>query len=346
MTSIVVPIPLSSQKIQETISAFAAGMTKRQGVRNGLIFEKTLKTIMATKNNIRRDYLIISRILRGDSPSSATLLVYLERHDCAVTNRTLQRDLADIRSNFDIDIIYDPYRKGWTIDPETAGDFEKTLYFMELAETSDLLLSGVRRQRDLLRYLVTSPTTRPKGIELLPSLLRAIHGREVVAFDHTNYTTGTTTRYEVHPYLLKEFDGRWYLFAYVPEKEAFRTFGLDRIDSLTPTGEHFERTGGREETARKFDRVYGLVYEPGQQKDAPVECVRVRFHNASMLRHLAALPLHASQRIEGDTAEWQVIVNPELENKILSYGEYAEVLAPESLRRRIARRLRETLARY
>lgn len=301
---------------------------------------------MATKNNIRRDYLLVSRILQGDYPSLAVLMDYLYRHDCPVTARTLQRDLADLRSNFDIDINYDPQRNGYTIDRETALDFEKTLYFMELAEASDLLLSGVRRQRDLLRYLATSPTTRPKGIELLPSLLRAIHGRETVAFDHTNYTTGAVSRYEAHPYLLKEFDGRWYLFAYVPAKEAFRTFGLDRIDGLAPTGEHFERTSEREETARKFDSVYGLVYEPEQRKDAPVEVVRLKFYDRAMLRHLEALPLHASQCIEGDTVEWRLIVNPELENRILSYGPYVEVVAPSSLRGRIARRLREALDRY
>ena len=301
---------------------------------------------MATKNNIRRDYLIVSRILRGDYPSSATLLVYLERHDCAVTNRTLQRDLADIRSNFDIDILYDPQRGGWGINPETAGDFEKMLYFMELAESSDMVLSGLREQRGLLRYLSISPTTRFKGVKLLPHLLRAIRGSEVVAFEHTNYATGASTCYEVHPYLLKEFAGRWYLFAYVPDKEAFRTFGLDRIGFYSLPGRHFTRKPEREETARRFDRVYGLVYEPGQRKDAPVESVRVKFYDASMLRHLAALPLHASQRIEGDTAEWQLIVNPELENKLLSYGECAEVLTPESLRQRIAGRLREALTRY
>lgn len=301
---------------------------------------------MATKNNIRRDYLIISRILRGDYPSSATLLVYLEHNDCAVTNRTLQRDLADIRSNFDIDITYNALQNGWTIDRETAGDFEKTLYFMELAESSDMVLSGLREQRDLLRYLVTSPTTRPKGIEHLPTLLKIIRAAEMVTFDHTNYTTAAIKSYEVQPYLLKEFDGRWYLFAFVPSKVAFRTFGLDRITNLKSTGLYFKRTASREETANKFDRVYGLVYEPEQNADAPVEFVRLKFHDTSMLCHLAALPLHASQTIDADTVELRVIVNPELENKILSYGQYAEVTAPESLRQRIGERLREALARY
>ena len=59
---------------------------------------------MNNKNTIRRDYLIIRRIMRGDHPSASVLLQYLERNDITITLRTLQRDMADIRSNFDIEV--------------------------------------------------------------------------------------------------------------------------------------------------------------------------------------------------------------------------------------------------
>ena len=54
---------------------------------------------MPTKNTIRRDYLIIRRILQNDYPSKRTLLDYLKRYDTEIGERTFQRDLADIRSN-------------------------------------------------------------------------------------------------------------------------------------------------------------------------------------------------------------------------------------------------------
>lgn len=62
---------------------------------------------MATKNNIRRNYLIIKRIMQGDTPSMETIRKYLDAHDCLITPRILQRDIASIRADLDVDIIYD-----------------------------------------------------------------------------------------------------------------------------------------------------------------------------------------------------------------------------------------------
>ena len=50
---------------------------------------------MPTKNTIRRDYLIIRRILQNDYPSKRTLLDYLKRYDTEIGERTFQRDLAE-----------------------------------------------------------------------------------------------------------------------------------------------------------------------------------------------------------------------------------------------------------
>jgi predicted DNA-binding transcriptional regulator YafY len=62
--------------------------------------------------------------------------------------------------------------------------------------------------------------------------------------------------------------------------------------------------------------------------------------------HFGALPLHSSQTIENNVVSLQVIVNPELENKLLSYGEHIEVLSPNSLRTTIRQRLTKTIHQY
>ncbi len=114
---------------------------------------------------------------------------------------------------------------------------------------------------------------------------------------------------------------------------------------MTVTDTRFERESQLAETASKFDNVFGLVYEPEQNINAPIEEVRLRF-SPLMINHLSALPLHKSQQINGDVATLHIIINPEIENKILSYGEHVEVLSPQSLRKKIRERLTETLKRY
>ena len=75
----------------------------------------------------------------------------------------------------------------------------------------------------------------------------------------------------------------WYLFAFVDKLESFRTFGLDRIRNLVITDDVFQREPALEETAKRFDDVYGLVYEPDNNPTAPIEEVKLKgffFHVA------------------------------------------------------------------
>lgn len=300
---------------------------------------------MATKNTIRRNYLIIRRLLQNDLPSRETLLQYLKNYDCEISLRTFQRDIADIRSNFDIEIIYDTERNGYYIDQESIVDLSKLLYFISLADSSDIILDSIRNKQDTLKYVSVSPNTEAKGVEHIGILLQAIRNTIEIQFEHYNYSTKETKRITAEPYLLKEFGGRWYAFAYLRKKEYFRTFGLDRISNIVLSDKQFRREQKLEDTAHKFDNVYGLIYEPEQNKNAPIEEVRLKFAELT-LNHISALPLHHSQKIDNGIVVLKLIVNPEIENKILSYGEKVEVLSPQHLGEKIKLRLTATLKRY
>ncbi len=298
---------------------------------------------MSTKNTDRRDYLIIRRIAIGDRPSQECIKEYLEENGCRpVGGRTFQRDLENIRSNYDLSIKYDPASRGYYIDyEESTRDMDALMRFVELAETSEALTASLHHRRDMAPYISFSPMTTPKGAEHLRPLLSAAMNGFIVEFDHRSYGASEGYHFVAEPYMLKEFDERWYLFAYVPERGAFRTFGLDRIHDLTVTAAHFDRLPERVREAEKFNSVYGLVYMP-DQKNPLAEVVRIEFSSA-IIGHLEALPLHASQTVEGNIVTIEVIINGELQNKIMSYGEHARVLAPESLRQVIRERLEKAL---
>lgn len=300
---------------------------------------------MSTKNTIRRHYLIIRRILRNDYPSKHTLLEYMKQYDVEVGERTFQRDLAEIRSNFDIEIIYDEKKNGYFAQTDSTLDLDKLLYFIGLAESSDIALSTMRNKNRLLQYLAVSPDPRAKGVEHIGWLLRAIQNQTVVRFSHYNYQSGEAKDYTVCPYLLKEFEGMWYLFAFVDKLESFRTFGLDRIRNLVITDDVFQREPALEETVKRFDDVYGLIYEPDNNPTAPIEEVKLKV-SSSMLPYLRSLPIHRSQVIEEDIITLHLIINPELENRIMSYGEHIEVLSPLSLRESVKGRIQKMLSNY
>ncbi|MCL2435663.1 MAG: WYL domain-containing protein [Lentimicrobiaceae bacterium] len=300
---------------------------------------------MLNKNMLRRNYLIIRRIMKKDVPTKKMIMNYLTNHDIAIDNRTLDRDLGYIRYNLGVAIEYDHDRRGYYIDVEISEHFDKLLYFIGLAENADVILDALKNKQALWQYLSISPSGSFKGVENIGVLLQAIRNRLVISFNHLNYSTGNHTPYSVEPYLLKEFEGRWYLFGYVADKKDFRTFGLDRMSDLEVTATSFKRTPQRESSANRFDDVYGLTYMPNQQNPAK-ETVSFRCNSDYILNHFLALPLHHSQKAGGKVISLRLIINPELENKLLSYGEQIEVLMPESLRKTMKGRLAEAGRQY
>ena len=142
----------------------------------------------------------------------------------------------------------------------------------------------------------------------------------------------------------------------VADVPAFRAYGGvdDDIDQRRPLGgkprlqrlfEFIRRPDEVRVTAKRFDDVYGLVYEPDNNPTAPIETVRLKV-SPSMLPYLHSLPIHSSQVIEGDVITLHLIINPELENRIMSYGEHIEVLSPLSLRESIKNRIQKMLSNY
>ena len=283
--------------------------------------------------------------MQNDYPSKHTLMEYMKRYDAEIGERTFQRDLAEIRSNFDIDIIYDEQRNGYYLLKDSTLYIDQLLYFIGLAESSDITLSTLKDKNRLSGYVSISPNPKSKGVEHIGWLLRAIQYRQVITIIHCSYQTGEQTTYTVEPYFLKEFEGMWYLFAYCEDIKAFRTFGLDRIGQIQITDRTFQRKEELERTAEKFDNVYGLVYEPDNNPNAPIEEVRLKVSSV-MLPYIQSLPIHSSQSIDGDTITLHLIINPELENRIMSYGEHIEVLSPPLLRNKIKERIKQLLSRY
>ena len=95
-----------------------------------------------------------------------------------------------------------------------------------------------------------------------------------------------------------------------------------------------------------FEDVIGVTKREGQQS----EKVLLRFPKDEY-PYVATKPWHGSQKKvaedkNGVTIELDVVINYELEQKILSWGDYVEVIAPASLRENILKRTMKADRKY
>jgi predicted DNA-binding transcriptional regulator YafY len=187
---------------------------------------------MSRQGTIRRYTLIIEKINSGQYPSFQTIQDYLDDFGFSLSKRTIERDIAAIRNEFGIEITFNQYKEGFYIDEENSINMESFLRFLEIVNTAELLTQSLADSKETLDYISFDKGGGLKGIEYLKPLLKAIKEHRKIKFRHFSFQTEKSRKYTMKPYLLKEYQNRWYVVGIVPGINELRTIGLDRIKDL------------------------------------------------------------------------------------------------------------------
>ena len=243
---------------------------------------------MSKHGEIRRYSLIIEKIIRGHYPGFREIEIICTNTD-SVGDRTLQRDIEQIRYDFCIEIKYDRIKKGYCIDYENSLNLESFFHFLEIVNTAELLTESLMESKDTLKYISFDTGGGLKGIENLKPLLRAIKENLKIFFRHYNFQTDKTTEYTLKPYLLREYQNRWYVVGIVAGTKDLRIFGIDRILDLEVRTETFCPDTGLD-PACLFDQTIGLIFHR-------IQCRMSSVFYPTQGKYVKTLPLHKSQQV-------------------------------------------------
>lgn len=79
-----------------------------------------------------------------------------------------------------------------------------------------------------------------KGIENLGLLYNAIYNKKVLSINYQPFNLNQSYNLKIHPYYLKQYNNRWFLYGYSPEKERFDwNMALDRIVEINEINENY-----------------------------------------------------------------------------------------------------------
>jgi len=176
----------------------------------------------------------------------------------------------------------------------------------------------------------------------LSGLFSAVVNKQVL---HVTYKTfaGIVKEWMLHPYYIKEFNNRWFLFGMNNDKDGQITnVPLDRIENFEVVNIPYKENADID-FKEYFDDVVGVTIP-----NKPVESVRLQFA-PERFPYILSKPLHGSMRVldrEHGIVELSVIPNKELETLIWSFGDQVEVLAPEWLRARMKERIEALAKKY
>ena len=184
-----------------------------------------------------------------------------------------------------------------------------------------------------------------RGLEFLSELIDSAINHQPLNLLYRTYN-GKETTVVIHPYHVKQYNNRWFLFGLeqTPIGDRIANRPLDRIVKFSIANVPFIPNTTIDFTTH-FDDVVGV--------SIPEDCVGketvVLKFAPERFPYAVSKPIHHSQKIlSEDDCILQIEVRPnkELESVIFSYFPHVEVLAPASLREEFKEKISKNLKKY
>jgi len=184
-----------------------------------------------------------------------------------------------------------------------------------------------------------------KGRDLITPLFEAITHKDALEITYQPFGKEHSITNIMNPYYLKQYNGRWFLFGLENARRKLSVYSLDRIISFEVSkASYIENT--TIDFASYFDDIIGISLNEKEDVEKVLLWV-----SAKQYPYVQTKPLNGSQRLislndSGAIIQINVILNYELEQLILSFGEKIKVLAPIALKEKISERIKKTFENY
>lgn len=188
-----------------------------------------------------------------------------------------------------------------------------------------------------------------KGLNHIATIYDAIAAKTPITIIYKSFKSHVEHTYVFSPYILKEYNNRWFVIGKHKLSRHIATFALDRILEIHSTQNENFIYSNNFDPNKYFDDIIGVTKIPNKSDKPQI----VRFWAApNCAPYIETKPFHHSQMIAERCEDGSVIfqlhvcVNFELEKILLEHGNWVKVLAPTSLAQQIKSRLKQALELY
>lgn len=336
---------------------------------------------MPTNKNAMTRYALIDKLLanRNRAYSIQDITDYLAEHlpdygQEPVSKRCVEKDLIFLENDspFDVEIekyFIDapdkngrPYRKRCVRyeDPtfsifkpklsedektvlsvalETLGSFDGLDNFEWLSDLkSRLNLEEHESVISLSKNLLTNST-------LIARLFTVIRLKQVISLQYHTFQNNEIHCVSISPYLLKEYNNRWFLIASASDSGRVLTFPLDRIDKFS-CNFSVKYISAPDDLYERYEEIIGVTYID----DNPLQKITFWVSDNSK-NYVITKPIHASQKTlrgeidsqlrstypslnAGQFFQIECRENYELIRELISFGKDLVVISPTQIKKK------------
>jgi predicted DNA-binding transcriptional regulator YafY len=170
-----------------------------------------------------------------------------------------------------------------------------------------------------------------KGLNFFSDCFNAIHYKKVLNVSYQSFKHQKPIKMSLHPYYLKQYNNRWFLFALNENTNSISNLALDRIIEIKENDKVFieNETIDFEEY---FDDVVGVTIIENQKPSKILLQISIE-----LFPYIESKPIHGSQKIKERNSKSVIIelslqLNYEFISLVFSYGEKLTVIEPEELK--------------
>ena len=226
-------------------------------------------------------------------------------------------------------------------------DFDQ---FGEMADVINRLqdkLSVTRHGRKPIVHYDSVPDL--KGLKLLSPLYDHIANHRVLHVMYQSFKQPQPVEYVLHPYLLKEFRNRWFLFGCTEGDMRLFNLALDRIISIEPAKDVAFKQNPDFDVEHFFDDLIGVSKSLKNSQTR-----RVKFWaDSEQSNYIKTKPVHPSQRLISQSPDdgscifqIEVVINYEMYSVFMSYGSGVRILSPRIAVTYMQKQLTQAAANY
>ncbi|MDF1815843.1 MAG: transcriptional regulator [Verrucomicrobiales bacterium] len=330
------------------------------------------KKASGTRRPLERIMRIHEMVCRSHFPNCSTIAKELE-----VNRKTIQRDINFMRDELDLPVAYSESNHGYHYTrPVSEFPFLKTtaedLVSLILARNAldplrgsaleATLRSGFQKLQATMSEQVTIPwsdldqafSVKSKGMAerdlfLFNRLAEAVLESREIRFEYRKLNSSQSEKRKLQPYHLAEIDGGWYVIGLDLDRDAKRTFAVQRMKGVHVTQKKFIRPRDFK-LEDHFAGSFGVW--AGSETGKEVFQVKIRFTGFAA-RIVSERRWHPSQDIQQlDGKEEAILLTMELSaledvaRWVLGFGAQAEAVAPPEFRDMVSRELKDASNLY
>jgi len=227
----------------------------------------------------------------------------------------------------------------------TLSRFKGMPQFEWIEEISARLDAGLGLSHNGTKIIEFDQNSYLTGLEFITPIYNSIVYQKSVNIEYRSFKQNALQVIVFHPYFLKQYNNRWFVFGINDANKLLLNLSLDRIIGIKESKKKYlpNRTVDFNEY---FEDIVGVSLN----NRVSIENVVLKV-SQELWPYIRTKPIHGSQKLHSQNRLYAVITldlipNYELESIIMSYGEGVEVISPKSLREKIKDRLQATASKY